>query len=100
MIPTAAELKEELVFRRAVESAASSAPNPDAAEVQVLVLLDQIALEIEQARNERRAVRASVDIPFNFRERHNASLNQLRLFLVARGYSITVNPGTITISWL
>lgn len=99
MIPFAIELKEELALRRAVESAAASAPNPDAAEVQVAVLLDQIEYEIEVARRERRAIRTSVNVFFNLREKHNASLNQLRLFLVARGYSITVNTDTVTISW-
>lgn len=99
MIPFASELKEELALRRAVESAADSAPNPDAAEVQVIVLLAQIGHEIEAARSERRAIRTSVDIPFNLREKHNASLNQLRLFLVARGYVVTVNADTVTISW-
>lgn len=99
MIPLASELKEELVLRRAIEVAAETAPNPDAAELQALVLLDQIAFEIEVARRERRAVRNSVDVPFNLREKHNPSLSQLRQFLIARGYAITVNVDTVTISW-
>lgn len=93
------ELKEELALRRAVESAANSAPNPDAAETQITVLLDQIKIELEVARREKRPGRASVTIPFNSRERHVPALTALQLFLVARGYAVTVNPGTIIISW-
>lgn len=99
MIPTANELRAELSMRRAMELATNSAPNPDAAEVQALVLLDQVEFEIERARQERRSVRTSVDVPLNTQEKHNASLHQLRLFLVARGYSVTVNNDTLTISW-
>lgn len=99
MIPSAGQLQEELALRRAIEAAADSAPNPDAAELQALVLLDQIEFEIRRALNERRSIRRSVDIPFNLREKHNPSLNQVRLFLIGRGYEITVNTDTVTISW-
>lgn len=99
MIPSALQLQEELAVRRAIETAADSAPSPDAAEFQALVLLDQIEYEIRRAMNERRSIRTSVEIPFNFSEKHNASLNQVRLFLVARGYTVTVNTDTVTISW-
>lgn len=86
-------------MRRAVETAANSAPNPDAAEAHAMVLLDYVEMEIERARRERRSIRTSVEIPLNVSEKHNASLNQLRLFLVARGYAITVNAATVTVSW-
>jgi hypothetical protein len=99
MIPSATVLQEELALRRAIESAADSAPSPDAAERQALVLMDRIEYEIRQAIQERRVIRTSVEVPFNFREKHNASLNQLRLFLLAKGYSVTVNTDTVTISW-
>lgn len=99
MIPFASELKEELAMRRAVESAADAAPNPDAAEAHAMVLLDQVAFEIERARRERRSIRTSVEIPLCLQSKHNASLAQLRSFLVARGYAITVNNDTVTVSW-
>lgn len=99
MIPLAADLKQEIAFLREMELAAVNAPNPDASEVQVITLLDQISFEIEIARRERRRARTSVDIPFNSREKHNPSMVLLRQFLVARGYAMTINSDTITVSW-
>lgn len=99
MIPQASELKEELALRRAIEVAAQSAENPESAEIQSLVLLDLVKFELEVARRERRSARTSVDIPFNLRERHIPSLNQLRQFLIARGYSINLGNDFVTISW-
>lgn len=99
MIPTAGQLQEELALRRAIELASDSAPRPDSAELQALVLLDQIEYEIRRALQERRSIRSSVEVPINLREKHNPSLNQVRLFLIERGYAITVNTDTVTISW-
>jgi len=99
MIPLAAELKEEITLRRAVETSAASSPNPDAVEVQVSVLIEQINFELEVARRERRAVRASVNIPLNVREKYLPALAIVRTFLVARGYSVSINADTLTISW-
>lgn len=99
MIPTAGQLQEELALRRNIELASDSAPNPIAAELQALVLLEQIEYEFRRALNERRSLRRSVDVPINLREKHSPSLNQVRLFLIGRGYEITVNTDTVTISW-
>jgi len=99
MIPNAIELKEEIQLRRSIEAAADSASNPAVAEAQALVLLERIKYELEKARQNQRTTQTSIDISINVREKHNESLSQLRQFLIARGYSLTINADTITLSW-
>lgn len=99
IIPSAGQLQEEVALRRAIEAAADSAPNPTAAELQAVVLLEQIEYELRRALNERRSLRRSVEVPLNLREKHNPSLNVVRLFLIEKGYTIVVNTDTVTISW-
>lgn len=99
MIPLATEIRAEIALRRDFELAADGAPNRQAAEAQSIILLEQIQYALEIARKERRSGRTGVQIPLNALERHSPSLELIRLFLVAKGYSVSVGADFVTVSW-